>query len=130
MKGRVLCEYVGGPWDGRVEEVPAIYCRQSIGVESKTYFAAAPWGGLHMQEGPRSGNWVGYKLFMYEKQPRPARKTGATYKFSRMILVKRCKQRLPDKGGRRCRNAAQQGKLLCKRHGKIRAQKPQRRRRR
>lgn len=106
--GTVHCRYVGGPWDGRTEELAAVYCRNSMGVELGAWIAEQSDGSAARQSND----------------------CGATYRFVRMVDVQRCAKVLEDEG-RRCKNPALEGQALCRDHEKIRlrqAKKPNRKR--
>ena len=118
-RGWVMCNYVGGPWDGRVEEHPAIRCTDSMGVSSEAWFGENPDGSVDVMKGRRGPNWVAYALSIYEKAPPQSGRTGVTYKFVRTEEVVRCAKVLPGLG-RRCKNRALEGKELCRDHEKIR----------
>lgn len=119
-RGWVTCRYIGGPWDGKVEELAATYCSDTIGVESEAWIRENPDGSADVFKGPRGPAWTSFNLSVYEKVPRPKGSIGVTYRYARTTGVNRCAKVLPDKG-RRCKNAAIEGKELCRDHEKIRA---------
>ena len=118
--GIVSCRYIGGPWDGKTEDVAAIYCRDSIGVEIGAWFAEQPDGSVVIMKGKRGSTWTGYAYALYEKDARKSNDGGATYRYVRTVDVHRCAIVLEEKG-RRCKNEAVEGKALCRDHEKIRA---------
>jgi hypothetical protein len=117
--GIVNCRYVGGPWDGRTEELAAIYCRDSIGVALGTWISEQPDGSVAIMKGERGPTWTAYAYALYEKDPRRSDDGGATYRYVRTIDVQRCAKVLEGKG-RRCKNSALEGKELCRDHEKMR----------
>jgi len=68
-RGRVTCRYVGGPWDGKVEELAAFYCGDTMGVESEVWIRENPDGGASVIKGPRGPAWTSFNLSVYEKAP-------------------------------------------------------------
>src|SRR6266581_539217 len=116
-RGWVTCRYVGGPWDGKVEELAAIYCRDTMGVEGDVWIRENPDGSAGVIKGPRGPAWVSFNLSVYEKTPQSKGVPEVTYRYARTINVNRCAKVLPAKG-RRCKNAALDGKELCRDHEK------------
>jgi|SRR5882672_4039684 len=119
-RGRVTCRYVGGPWDGRVEELAAVYCQDTMGVESEVWIRENRRWRCECDQRPTWAGWTSFNLSVYEKAPQSKGDTGVTYRYARTIGVNRCAKVLPDKG-RRCKNPALEGKELCRDHEKIRA---------
>src|SRR3954463_5041101 len=116
--GIVNCRYVGGPWDGKVENLPAIRCQESIGVELGAWFEEEPDGSVVIRKGKRGPTWAGFAYALYEKDERRSNDGGATYRYVRTVDVQRCAKVLEGKG-RRCKNEALESKDLCRDHEKI-----------
>ena len=121
MRGRVVCTYRGGPWDGKVEEVPTIYCQQTVGVRDEAWIAEADNGTAVIYRGAIGTQWTSLLLHIYSKEPQRPGTTGVTYRFVDSIDVHRCAQILSGQGGRRCKNEAVAGSTLCRQHEKMRA---------
>ena len=118
--GIVNCRYVGGPWDGKTEDLAEIYCRDSMGVALGTWVAEQPDGSVIVMKGERGPTWIAYAYALYEKDRRHSADGGATYRYVRTVEVQRCAM-VPEGKGRRCKNPALEGKNLCRAHEKIRA---------
>jgi hypothetical protein len=117
--GIVSCRYLGGPWDGRAEDLEAIYCRDSMGVELGAWVAEQPDGSAAVMKGKRGPSWTSYAYALYQKDPRRPGDGGATYRYVRTVEVQRCATMLEGKQ-RRCKNPALEGNDLCRDHEKIR----------
>jgi len=61
-RGWVTCRYVGEPWDGKVEELAAFYCLDSIGVESAIWNSENPDGTTKQNSGKRGPGWTSFTL--------------------------------------------------------------------
>src|SRR6266849_10609535 len=119
-RGWVICRYVGGRWDGKVEELAAIYCRDTMGVEGEVWIRENPDGSAGVIKGPRGPAWVSFNPSVYEKTPQSQGGTRGNVQIRAYDKCESLRKVLPAKG-RRCKNAALEGKELRRDYEKIRA---------
>jgi hypothetical protein len=118
MKGKVECRFVGGPGGDEELELPAMACRDRVGLDQDGWLEARSDGGANVMRGPRppDANWEAFTRAVYEKDVR--RGSGpVTYRFVRLDLINRCAGILKSEN-RRCMHEAQAGSKYCRQHGK------------
>lgn len=115
VRGKVTYRLIGGPYDGEINVVPAMYCRDRLAI-SDTWIARGRDGGLRLMNGPMPlrAPWISFTRAVYEKV-KPIMPGSVTFQFVRTENVDRCEMVLPDKG-RRCRNEAEIGGKYCRVH--------------
>jgi len=115
-RGYVKCRYVGGPWDGKTEELPAIYCRKSMGVRDEFWIAEDGQGGAVVYRGAIGADWTLMRLHHYIKDEGRGVSGETLYRFITTSDVHRCN--MTTAKGNRCSREAMEGKLRCKQHEK------------
>src|SRR6266852_3448584 len=99
---------------------PAIYCRDTMGVEGEVWIRENPDGSAGVIKGPRGPAWVSFNPSVYEKTPQSQGGTRGNVQIRAYDKCESLRKVLPAKG-RRCKNAALEGKELRRDHEKIRA---------
>lgn len=115
MRGKVTYRLVGGPYDGEVNTMPSMFCRDILAI-SDVWVAQGRDGGVKLMKGPMPPRapWISFTRAIYDKV-KPVVPGPITYQFVRNEDVERCERVLADKG-RRCRNEAETGGKYCRVH--------------
>jgi hypothetical protein len=115
MRGKVTYRLVGGPYDGEINTMPAMYCRDSLAI-SDIWVGQGRDGGVKLMDGPMPPRapWISFTRAIYEKV-KPVVPGNVTYQFVRIEDVDRCEKLLTDKA-RRCLNEAEIGGKYCHVH--------------
>jgi len=116
MQENIACRFWGGPNGEEILRLPAMACRDTVGIASDVWMAKGPDGTPQVMKGPRTPltAWISFSRDVYQKVI-PAEPGSVTYQFVRSEQVNRCAKLLPDKG-RRCGNEAEAESEFCRTH--------------
>ena len=121
MLGYCECSFVGGPLDGKKEEMSSVSCKDFLGIPGKSWFSERK-GKFSVVKGEKyfkyDPNWVFGIFHLYKKKKKLDKyEKGNTYLFVENLEVRRCKSYIPSKG-RRCWNEALDSGDFCRVHSK------------
>lgn len=118
-KGYTKVKFIGGPFDGDVEEMVPLWCiEDKYDVRSSTFFSQDKIGKITIRTGELTSNWHSYVKYRYIKQVKNMNEDFIEYLFDSELIVDRCKA--TTKTGLQCKREARPNRAYrCMNHEEI-----------